>query len=115
MPAMSTGLTRVTISSPQRRVAVALPDTVPLADLLPELLACAGDGLADEGERHGGWVLRRPDGTALSTVVGLADQDIRDGTIPPLGAARPQWPELEYDDVGGAIGAGARRYGWGWS
>ena len=115
MPVISTGLARVTISSPQRRVDVALPDTVPLADLLPELLAHAGDGLADEGERHGGWVLRRPDGTALSTAAGLADQDVRDGMILHLVAARTDWPELEYDDVVEAIAAGARRYGLGWS
>ena len=37
MPAPSTGLARVTINSPQRRVDVALPDGVPLAELLPEL------------------------------------------------------------------------------
>lgn len=115
MAPISTGLARVTISSPQRRVDVALPDTVPLADLLPELLARAGDGLADEGERHGGWVLRRPDGTALSTTVGLADQGVRDGMILHLVAARTAWPELEYDDVVEAIAAGARRYGMGWS
>ena len=36
MPAPSTGLARVTISSPQRRVDVALPDGVPLAELLQD-------------------------------------------------------------------------------
>ena len=59
---MTTGLARVTISAPQRRVDVALPEQVPLAELLPEVLRHAGDGLADDGERHGGWVLRRTDG-----------------------------------------------------
>jgi type VII secretion integral membrane protein EccD len=105
----------VTISSPQRRVDVALPDGVPLAELLPELLGHAGEGLADDGERHGGWLLRRGDGTALSTASPLAAQGIRDGAVLHLVPARDEWPELEYDDVVEAIAAGSRRYGVGWS
>ncbi len=115
MPAPSAGLARVTISSPQRRVDVALPDGVPLVELLPELLGHAGEGLADDGERHGGWVLRRSDGTALSTASALAAQGVRDGAVLHLVPARADWPELEYDDVVEAIAAGARRYGLGWS
>jgi type VII secretion integral membrane protein EccD len=105
----------VTISSPQRRVDVALPDGVPLAELLPELLGHAGEGLADDGERHGGWLLRRGDGTALSTAAPLAAQGVRDGAVLHLVPARAEWPELEYDDVVEAIAAGSRRYGAGWS
>jgi type VII secretion integral membrane protein EccD len=115
VPAPSTGLARVTISSPQRRVDVALPDGVPLAELLPELLSHAGEGLADDGERHGGWLLRRGDGTALSTATPLAAQGVRDGAVLHLVPARAEWPELEYDDVVEAIAAGSRRYGLGWN
>ena len=63
---MSSGLARVTISAPQRRVDVALPEHVPLAELLPEVLRHAGEGLADDGERHGGWLLRRTDGAGAA-------------------------------------------------
>src|SRR4051812_6756067 len=70
-PAVSIGLARVTISAPQRRVDVALPEHVPLAELLPEVLRHAGEGLADDGEKHGGWVLRRTDGLPLATAQGL--------------------------------------------
>lgn len=115
MPAASPGLARVTISSPQRRVDVALPDAVPLAELLPELLQHAGVGLADDGEHHGGWLLRRGDGTTLSTTTGLAGQEIRDGAVLHLVPARSSWPELEFDDVVDAIAAGARRQGVAWS
>ncbi len=69
---MSTGLARVTISAPQRRVDVALPEQTPLAELLPEVLRHAGEGLADDGEEHGGWVLRRADGAVLATARPLA-------------------------------------------
>ena len=45
---MSLGLARITISAPHRRVDVALPEHVALAELLPEVLRHAGEGLADD-------------------------------------------------------------------
>jgi type VII secretion integral membrane protein EccD len=113
--APSTGLTRVTIASPQRRVDLALPDGVPLAELLPEVLDRAGVSLADDGERHGGWVLRRADGTALSSTKDLSAQGVPDGAVLHLVPARQEWPELEYDDVVEVIAAGARRTGSAWT
>lgn len=112
---MTTGLARVTISAPQRRVDVALPEHLPLAELLPELLRHAGEGLADDGEKHGGWVLRRTDGAVLQTAQALLPQGVRDGEVLHLVPARAQWPELEYDDVVEAIADGARRRGSAWS
>jgi type VII secretion integral membrane protein EccD len=112
---VSVGLARVTISAPQRRVDVALPEQVPLAELLPEVLRHAGEGLADEGERHGGWVLRRGDGVALATAQGLHPQGVRDGEVLHLVPAGDEWPELEYDDVVEAIAEGARRRGGVWT
>jgi type VII secretion integral membrane protein EccD len=109
------GLARITINAPRRRVDVAVPDAVPLAELLPELLQHAGNGLADDGERHGGWLLRRADGTTLSPAAGLAGQGVHDGAVLHLVPARASWPELEYDDVVEAIAAGARRQGVPWS
>lgn len=115
MSTASAGLARITINAPQRRVDVAVPDAVPLAELLPELLQHAGAGLADDGERHGGWLLRRADGTTLSAAAGLAGQGVHDGAVLHLVPARTGWPELEYDDVVEAIAAGARRQGVPWS
>lgn len=112
---VSVGLARVTISAPQRRVDVALPEQVALAELLPEVLRHAGVGLADEGERHGGWVLRRGDGVALTTGQGLHPQGVRDGEVLHLVPAGEEWPELEYDDVVEAIAEGARRRGGVWT
>ena len=112
---MSVALARVTISAPQRRVDVALPEHVPLAELLPEVLRHAGEGLADDGEKHGGWLLRRTDGVALATAQGLYSQGVRDGEVLHLVPARDDWPELEYDDVVEAIAEGARRRGTTWT
>jgi type VII secretion integral membrane protein EccD len=112
---MTAGLARVTISAPQRRVDVALPEHVPLVELLPELLSHSGEGLADDGERHGGWLLRRADGAVLTPAQGLFPQGVRDGEVLHLVPARAEWPELEYDDVVEAIADGARRRGAAWS
>jgi type VII secretion integral membrane protein EccD len=112
---MSIGLARVTISAPQRRVDVALPEHTPLVELLPEVLRHAGEGLADDGERHGGWLLRRADGRVLTTAQGLFSQGVRDGEVLHLVPARDDWPELEYDDVVEAIAEGARRCGAVWT
>jgi type VII secretion integral membrane protein EccD len=112
---VSIGLARVTISAPQRRIDVALPEHVPLAELLPEVLRHAGEGLADDGEKHGGWVLRRTDGVPLATAQGLFPQGVRDGEVLYLVPAHDDWPELEYDDVVEAIAAGARRRGSAWT
>ncbi len=108
------GLTRVTVSAPHRRLDVALPDHAPLAELLPELLRRAGVGLADVGQAHGGWVLRRTDGAPLAVGSGLHTQGVRDGAVLHLVPARTDWPELEYDDVVEAIAGAARRHGRGW-
>ncbi|HEX5596542.1 MAG TPA: type VII secretion integral membrane protein EccD [Micromonosporaceae bacterium] len=112
---MSTGLVRLTVSGPQRRIDLALPEQVPLAELLPELLRHAGEGLADDGERHGGWVLRRTDGHRLRPGQPLQAQGVRDGELLHLVPGRAEWPELEYDDVVEAIADAARGNGAAWS
>lgn len=111
----SSGLSRVTLHTPQRRVDVALPNSVALTELLPELLHHAGIGLADDGEQHGGWLLRRADGAVLDEGKALTQQGVRDGQVLHLVPAREQWPELEYDDVVEAIAAGARKRGSAWT
>ncbi len=110
----ATGLAKLTVNTPQRRIDVALPEQAPLGELLPDLLRHAGVGLADEGQAHGGWALRRADGTALSPGAGLVAQGVRDGDVLYLGSGQDPWPELEYDDVVDAIAAGARGYGRVW-
>ncbi|HEX6970459.1 MAG TPA: type VII secretion integral membrane protein EccD [Micromonosporaceae bacterium] len=112
---MRTGLARVTVSGPRRRVDLAVPEHVPVAELLPALLRHSGDGLADEGEKHGGWVLRRTDGSSLQTAYTLGQQGVRDGELLHLLPARTDWPEPEYDDVVEAVAEGARRAAVAWS
>jgi type VII secretion integral membrane protein EccD len=109
-----TDLVRVTVQTPDRRVDVALPERVPVATLLPALLAAGGEELADRGALHAGWVLRRVSGGAFDTGQGLVDQGVRDGDVLCLGFADENWPELDYDDAVEAIAVGAGRRGRRW-
>jgi type VII secretion integral membrane protein EccD len=104
----------VTVSTPKRRIDLALPEDLAVAELLPSLLLHAGEGAADDGERHGGWALRTSTGVRLAGDRNLAGQGVRDGDVLHLVPGRADWPELEYDDVVEAIASGSRRYGRSW-
>jgi type VII secretion integral membrane protein EccD len=108
------GLARLTVSTPRRRIDVALPEEVPVAELLPHLLRHAGDSAADDGEQHGGWILRTTGGTPLDPLRSLLNQGVRDGEVLHLVPRRTEWPELSYDDVVEVIAGGARRTGARW-
>jgi len=110
----TTGLVRVTVAAPARRIDLALPERAPLAELLPGLLGHAGEDLADAGALSGGWVLRRADGTVLEPARTLAAQRVRDGEVLHLTHAHTDWPELEYDDIVDAIATGSARTGATW-
>ncbi|MGC1210566.1 MAG: type VII secretion integral membrane protein EccD, partial [Micromonospora sp.] len=97
------GLSRITIVAPRTRMDLALPSDVPLADLLPTLLRYAGEDLADEGVRHGGWSLSRLGGQPLDGGRTAAQLGVRDGEVlyfnPRVSAA----PEIVFDDVVDAV------------
>ncbi len=108
-------LTRITVDGVQRRVDVVLPDDVPVAELLPDLVQRAGDGLADRGQQHGGWALHRFGGGKLAATDSMSSAGVGDGEVLHLVPARTDWPEPEYDDVVDAIAVGARGLGARWS
>lgn len=109
------GLTRIVLLSPQRRVDLSVPEYLPLVTLLPTLLRHGGNGLADEGVSHHGWVLRRVDGRVLDNSRSLAAQNIVDGESLLLSPQDQHWPEPEYDDLAEAVGQEAKRAGAVWS
>jgi type VII secretion integral membrane protein EccD len=111
---IGTGLARVTVAAPGRRIDIALPDDIPLAGLLPEVLRHAGAHAADDGQAHGGWVLRRTSGALLEPTAALATVGVRDGEVLHLVPGRAEWPEPEFDDIAEAIASGARRRGRTW-
>lgn len=113
--AIGGGLARVTVAAPRRRVDVALPDGVAVAELLPGLLRAAGEELADEGQTHGGWVLRRPDGGLVDPSRSLVSHGVLDGEVLHLVPRHQEWPELDYDDVVDAVASGARAASRSWT
>jgi type VII secretion integral membrane protein EccD len=123
VPAPTSGLARVTIRAPRRRLDLAIPHQVPLAELLPEVLRRAGEVTAAGASAMapgasavapGGWVLRRGDGASLSGAVALAPQGVRDGDVLYLVPRNLTWPEPDYDDVVEEIAAEARKHGRSW-
>lgn len=111
---MGAVLAKVTINTSARAIDVALPEHVPVAELLPYILRHAGEGAADAGEQHGGWALRRAGGERLDPAQTLGALEVRDGEILHLVPGQMDWPEIEYDDLVEAIASGARRYGRSW-
>ncbi len=110
----TTGLARITIAAPRRRVDLALPEHASAAELMPGLLRAAGDELADEGQDHGGWALRKADGTLIDPARPIGSQDLRDGDVVHLVPRQAEWPEMDYDDVVDAIATDTRRQSRSW-
>jgi type VII secretion integral membrane protein EccD len=100
--------------APKRRLDVALPDNMLVAELLPHLVRHAGDDLGENADRHSGWVLRRSTGALLEPTKNLSTQGIRDGDLLHLAPGREDWPEFAYDDVVEVIASGSRRTARSW-
>lgn len=108
------GLARIIVIAPNRRVELTVPEHVPLAGILPTLLRHAGPALAEDGVDHGGWLLRRIDGTPLDNAKSLAMHNVLDGETLVLAPNDTVWPEPAFDDVAEAIAEDARRLGTPW-
>ncbi|MER7459923.1 type VII secretion integral membrane protein EccD [Micromonospora sp. NPDC126480] len=108
------GLSRITIVAPRTRMDLALPSDVPLADLLPTLLRYAGEDLADEGVRHGGWSLARLGGSPLDGGRTPAQLGIRDGEVLYFNPRSASAPEIVFDDVVDAVATATNQRPGAW-
>ncbi|MEV0809439.1 type VII secretion integral membrane protein EccD [Micromonospora sp. NPDC050200] len=90
---------RLVISGPDRRIELAVPSDVVVADLLPALLDHLGSNLADSGLAHGGWVLQRVGGPPLDADVTVASLDLHDGETLFLRPLADQLPPVHFDDL----------------
>lgn len=76
---MANGHSRVTVVSPDRRVDLSLPGSVPVGDLMAQLL----DLCTDHHDRTGAlaWTLRPVGGTGLAWASSLESARVRDGAV----------------------------------
>jgi type VII secretion integral membrane protein EccD len=113
-PAMIDDLCRLTVCGPGRTVELAVPVHVPLIDLLPALVGHLGDGLADAGLEHGGWVLQRLGDPPLREELSVSALGLHDGDVVHLRPRADQLPPLDFDDLidGVATGISGRPDRW---
>ncbi|RFU83329.1 type VII secretion integral membrane protein EccD [Streptomyces triticagri] len=107
------GFCRVTVITPDRRVDLALPDDLPLADLRPDILRLTGPHTAEEALAGHHFVLR--DGTVLDTAESLAAQRVPDGGMLLLRPFADSLPPPVHDDVSEAVAAAVSRDHTRWS
>jgi type VII secretion integral membrane protein EccD len=93
---------------------LAIPADVPLADLLPTLLRYAGEDLADEGVRHGGWSLARLGGQPLDHGRTAAQLGVRDGEVLYFNPRAAAAPEIVFDDVVDAVATATNQRPGSW-
>ncbi|WP_239396583.1 type VII secretion integral membrane protein EccD [Frankia sp. CiP3] len=101
-------LCRLTLVSPDRIVELAVPVTVPLADLFPALLRQCGDELAERGLPEGGWVLQRLGAAPLAEDQTAASLGLSDGETLYLRPHGDQLPVADFDDLVDGVSTGVR-------
>ncbi len=98
-PADSSGndLVRVSVTAGERRVDLALPGAVPVAELLPELVRSLG--MLDAQVVHAGFTLVGSDGRPLAGDAGLVAQQVQDGAVLTVASGADERPPRVYDDI----------------
>lgn len=94
---MANGHSRVTVVSPDRRVDLALPDAVPVGDLMAQLL----DLCTDHHDRTTAlaWTLRPVGGTGLAMASSLESARVRDGAVLELSPRSTPGARSAIEDV----------------
>ncbi|HET6290601.1 MAG TPA: EsaB/YukD family protein, partial [Amycolatopsis sp.] len=77
--ATTSGLCKLRVRAPATSFALAVPVDIPLIDLMPTILAHAGEGLAEEGVDHDGWILQRLGDPPLDQESTVDVLQLRDG------------------------------------
>ena len=98
---MANGHSRVTVVSPDRRVDLALPDSVPVGDLMAQLLELC----TDHRDRVGAlaWTLRPVGGSGLAWASSLETAQVRDGAVLELSPRPAPGARSAVEDVRDAI------------
>jgi type VII secretion integral membrane protein EccD len=105
-PEASATMCRLVVWGPDRRIEIAVPESVVIADLLPVLLSHLGADLADAGLAHGGWVLQRLGGPPLAEDATIGGLGLVDGSEVYLRPQSEQIPPVHFDDLADGLAGG---------
>ena len=94
-------LVRVSVMSEERRLDVAVAASIPLIEVLPGFARSLG--VLDATLVHGGYALRRADGSSLDASLSAAAQGVRDGDVLTLVRGAHLAEPRVYDDVTEAV------------
>ncbi|MBO0819069.1 MAG: EsaB/YukD family protein, partial [Actinobacteria bacterium] len=97
---------RVTVVGPRRRVDLALPARIPLAELFPAVADYAGLDHDTARQAQTGWVLQRLGQAPFPLEATPLQAGLRDGELLYLRPREEQLPELAFDDVADVIASG---------
>jgi len=113
--ATTSGLCKLRVRAPATSFALAVPVDIPLIDLMPTILAHAGEGLAEEGVDHDGWILQRLGDPPLDQESTVDVLQLRDGETLHLRPRREQLPAVHFDDIIDGLSTEARARPDSWS
>jgi type VII secretion integral membrane protein EccD len=113
-PGSAIAMSRVTIVTPRKRIDLAIPSDLPLAHVLPNLLAAAGQHGDETVLSTTGWVLQRVGGRGLDLDASMGTLGIRDGEVLYLLPRPSELPEAAFDDVADTIATGIKERSGRW-
>ncbi|WP_248961039.1 type VII secretion integral membrane protein EccD [Sphaerisporangium perillae] len=113
-PGSAIAMTRVTIVTPRKRIDLAIPADLPLAHVLPNVLATAGEDGDESVLSTTGWVLQRVGGRGLDLDASMNALGIRDGEVLYLLPRPSELPEAVFDDVADTIATGIKERSGRW-
>ncbi len=109
----SADLVRLSVLAGERMVDLVLPSRLPLAEILPEVVALSGS--LDAYEAYGGYTLVGTDGRALDLDASFLAQGVHDGAILTLVTGAEAEEKKVYDDVVEAVADSVEDLGAGWT
>ncbi len=109
---MATGYSRVTVLSGARRVDLALPNALPISDVMPQLLRfCEPE---ERPSQPAAWTLGRVGGGNISLTHSLAECGVLDGDVLELRSSEAPRRPAYVEDVRDAVEDVADRSGGQW-
>lgn len=100
---MLTAYSRVTVVTSGRHIDLALPNALPLSDVLPQVMRYVDTGDREAGDTPVAWTLARLGGTALGLSQTLSESGVLDGDILELRAQTQDVRPAMIEDVRDAV------------